>query len=232
MRNYVVIPTRDKWADAAALVEELVDQGETDAIFLFDNNPIPQLELLDNVHDDGEFKTRVKVTHSPGWSIYEMWNVGMQWGAFLAANGESNITILNDDIRIPKGFIGKMAAQLRSTQLAWLVSPDYNLPLANERATQWLDFTTGTYKDGGVCGWAFMLRGEKMGNTVPFIDRRFRWWCGDDDLVKQIELKGGLTGIIRGLPVEHEGTATGGLYPHLHQVGQDDLERFKAKYGG
>jgi GT2 family glycosyltransferase len=80
----------------------------------------------------------------------------------------------------------------------WAVSPNYD-----GRVLSGLEYVRSTFKDGGLAGFAFMVRGEIF-DQVSF-DEAFSWWYGDDDFVAQVQAQGGRTGIVGEATVEHVG---------------------------
>lgn len=225
MKNIALIPTKQRHDLLAPLVSELLDQGELDHLLIYDNTDEQSIHRwLPPVSDV------LRILDGSGMTIYQMWNQGWDYALTLAT--EVNLAILNDDITIPSEFIGRMALALRSNPEWWLVYPDYSLRVADD--LQWDEpprETRGSYKDGGMCGWAFMVRAEKRRAGLPRIDEQFEWWCGDDDLAHQIELMGGRQGRIVGLPLDHIHEASAALRPDHYQICMRDKERYIKKYG-
>lgn len=211
------------------LVADLLEQNEFDEFMLIDNSETGKvLEFYRN-------ESRVTVAHHPEWTITQMWNA--MW-AHTKVQGTargipSNAVILNDDIRIPKNFISRLVQVLRSDDEIACAYPNYRLPLNQdglEAAASWTP-TKGTYKDGGMWGCAFALKGELLNVVIPPMDEQFRVWCGDDDLVEQIRLAGRLVVRVNTLPLEHQASSSFNQMEGIHQLGWDDVERFRRKYG-
>jgi hypothetical protein len=236
--NVVVIPTRDHAETYCAnLIKQLLDQNEVDKLFIYDNRTTREggktnLECVAHWPHEDYYK-KVVWRHTPSMSITQMWNHGWGSACVFGLAGPVNIAFLNDDLTIPHNFISILADRLhRDSSQPWLVCPDWTRHIdegdesrffANRRVR-------GTFREGGMCGWAFMIRGELLGQPLPPMDEQFLYWCGDDDLVKQIELYGGECHLISGLPIDHVGTATGTLHPELQDIGWADLKRFQEKY--
>lgn len=227
--NVVVIPTRDH-ADTLCcdLITQLLDQDETDKIFVYDNrNSLDGVSKLRHEWPGAP----VIVFSTPSWTITKMWNHGWASALVFGLDGPVNVAFLNDDIVILPGFIGTLAARVREDPY-WLVCPDWMR--SNDKGDESRLHPTrpvqGTARNLGVCGWAFMLRGELLGAPLPPIDEQFIHWCGDDDLVKQIDLHGGVCGQVDGLPLNHLGSMTTHLHPELHEIGWEDVKRFEEKY--
>lgn len=229
--THVVIPTRDRLDLCAELTTELILQYEFDKMWVCDNT---------DAQDAGDhlmLDRRLEIIPAPTMKIYEMWNEGWLRSIRSTKNvGDPvNVAILNDDIRVPDSFLGSLAHALRAPENddVWCVYPDYTLPLAVGNEVTCVTRTGNTtFRKGGMSGWAFMIKGEKHDTAnLPWIDERFQWWCGDDDLAEQIVQCGGEIARVDGLPCEHESEASARLHPELHQVKGEDINRFRGKYG-
>lgn len=226
--NVVVIPTRDHATTLCCdLLTQLADQGETDLCIVYDNRSDDTFQVIPP-------ETRIpslQWRRTPDMTITQMWNHGWASACVYGLDGPVNVAFLNDDIVIPPGFIGTLARRVRDDPY-WLVCPDWHRSIAqgDESRLHPTRKVQGTARNLGVCGWAFMLRGELLGAPLPPIDEQFVHWCGDDDLVKQIDLHGGACGQVDGLPLDHLGSMTTHLHPELHAVGWQDVERFEEKY--
>jgi GT2 family glycosyltransferase len=217
--NVAVIPVRDQVALTTALVSQLVAQDDRDEILVLDNGSTDATRELGALHPN------VSVVDARGLRLSEMW----QLGADLARQGSGrrcNIAFLNNDLRIGPGFTKRLSCGLRSRPQLWAVSPRYRgAPFAGVR------LATSTFKNGGLAGFAFMTRGEIF-DTIRF-DADFEWWYGDDDLVAQIEQRGGRVGIVGDTTVEHinGGSQTIRYTPTVRAAIDRDRARMRAKWG-
>lgn len=216
--DFAVIPTKDKWRDALRLACQLADEGVV--VVVLDNNEICQVNQVIN---------NVIWKHTPGATITQMWNIGWRKINESVVVKEWNVAFFNDDIELLPGSYRALVDEMRDWGDIWLASADWLANFEDGLHPGGSRIVSGTAKDRGIAGWCFMLRGE-IGPPYRRFDEQFLWWCGDDDIVKQIELDGGKCAIVHGVPVKHEGTATGKLYPELQQVGWDDMERFNKKW--
>lgn len=155
-----------------------------------------------------------------GLGIYEMWDKAL-WDAET-----DYVAILNDDIRLLPGSLDQFAHALHSDPLLDLVSADYTLTTEHGLHPSGVEYTHGTYRHGGVCGWAFMVRRV----TYPSVGDGYQWWCGDDELVARITRNGRRTGIYRGVPVDHQGEASAFTQPWTHEAKARDLATFAARW--
>jgi hypothetical protein len=123
---------------------------------------------------------------------------------------------------------------LRSNDSIWAVYPDYRVDATTTELPSVIPLdltpTKGTYQHGGMCGWAFMLRGEA---PIPPVDEQFEWWYGDDDLVRNITTRGKKVCRVNGLGLNHvnEATANNGDNEWTHGAKSRDSKRFKEKWG-
>jgi hypothetical protein len=85
--------------------------------------------------------------------------------------------------------------------------------------------THGTYRHGGMSGWAYATTGE----TWPGIDPNLNWWAGDDDLAANIQVAGG-SQLRVGIPTWHAGSATATQHPDRIGDPRADLEHFTHKW--
>lgn len=209
------------------LVEQLLEQNEFDEFLLIDNTATGSVK--ENFTDP-----RISVSHRPELTLTQMWNV--MW-AHAKVQGTargipSQVVLLNDDIQIPKHFVSRLVDVLRSDERIACAYPNYRLPLGQNAPinNDWTA-TEGTYKDGGLWGCAFTLRGEILNTRIPPMDEQFDFWCGDDDLVEQIRLAGMLTVRADGIALKHEASSSYIQIEGLPQRGWEDVERFRVKYG-
>jgi hypothetical protein len=217
--TYVIIPFKDEADMTIALLCDLIEQGGYDQILLFDNGS-SQGEL-DRVQEAAGWES-IRIISRPDSRIYEMWNEGWRMCEDMSPNQRFNLCILNNDIAIPDNFLATMADKLRSKKSCWAVYPDYDLKYMTYAPEELkLKETSGTYQHGGLCGWAFMLKGEA---PIDHVDERFQWWYGDDDLVRKITAAGGKTCRIVGLPLRHvgEATASNGKNDWTHRAKRED----------
>jgi len=227
----VAIPTLFESPLIGTLLDELVSTCCSDDV-------IDEVIVMNNRADRESLAAMypgVREWSMPGVPFHRMWNHAWAhakvWST-VTGRQPVNLVLLNDDVRIPHHFVLRLCEALRSRDDCWCAYPDYRLALASDGCCPaQLVPTKGTYKDGGLWGCAFALRGELMNNPLPPFDEQFEIWCGDDDLVKQIELAGKKVCRVEGLALEHVASTTFGQHPELGGKGWADVERFRAKYG-
>jgi hypothetical protein len=219
----VVIPTRDNRGTlCASLVTDLLIQYEFDKLLVFDNSD--EQDAADHFMLD----KRLKVVPAKGKRIYEMWDWGWEMSCALFDKAV-NVAFLNDDIKIPDNFLGALGHAVRSSDTIGCAYPDYTVRAEESDPRGLYVPTTGTYRAGGMCGWAFMIRGELRTRIGP-IDTQFEWWFGDDDLERRIREAGFDVVRIPGLGLDHESEATARLHDWTHEAKDRDADRYRAKY--
>jgi hypothetical protein len=243
---YVMIPMRGRLDLTAALLDQLRNRGvagQLGATVLIYDNGSPEDEL--GVLRQWAAAGTVDLFETPGMSITDMWNAGWDEVCSRHGVGPADLAILNNDIEVPDRFLHHLSAALRSAQHPepWAVYPDYHLAQLvddrHQRPTGVLTRTSGTYRLGGMSGWAFMVRAETRSRLMlPTIDAQFKHWCGDDDLAFQVEQRGGGVYRVDGLPLFHGppdgggvvGESTGVTAAQAEQR-SDDLRRCYQKWG-
>ena len=190
VRNYVVIPFLGKYDMTANLVEQLLEQGDTTAIFLCDNGTTPE-PLLPWGHSP-----RVLTFSCAKWNLHRMWNFGVtqacryEFDVEISEHGThdpwpipviANVAVLNNDLELVSDhYIGALGDALRADGSLALVSG------TEDTFTDDLGPYHYAHFESGIQGNAMMLKAE-----LPFrFDERFEWWYGDNDFAAQCENAG------------------------------------------
>lgn len=224
----VGIPTAGVCDLLHQLIEELLLQDEFDDFLLIDNTATGTVLDIYGSH------SKIQVSHRPKLTLTQMWNT---FWAHAKVRGTargipSQVVLLNDDVKIPKHFVSRLVAGLRSHDEYACAYPNYMLPLDEDgTGLKGCTPTLGTYKDGGLWGCAFAIKGEILNVKIPPMDEQFDFWASDDDLVEQIRLAGLKTVRVNDLALEHEASSSYVQIEGLPQRGWADVERFKKKYG-
>jgi GT2 family glycosyltransferase len=189
--TFVVLPVKDRLDLTRQLVEQLVEDGGYETLFVLDNGSTDGTAawLRGRPANAG-----VEVVGAPDLRIYGLWNLGIR--VARARRPRCNIAFLNNDLRISPGFLRRLSAVLRSTPDLWAVSPNYD-----GRSLRGLQYVRSTFKAGGLAGFAFMVRGEVFDRFT--FDEGFSWWYGEDDFVARIIAAGGRVGVLGEAKVEH-----------------------------
>lgn len=221
-RLTVAVPVRDQLQFTRALVSQLQDsQPGWDRCWIYDHGSgSDTVAFCDQLAEDDPRFERVDAA---GWPFYRMWNDAWQ-RTYLDTDGY--LALLNNDIQLSAGALRTLAEVLDTRPDLWVVCPDYRPGVRGASVQE----VRGSYRDHGICGWAFVLRADAHRRGVPFIDETFQWWCGDDDLFAQVEAHGGKLAIVTAARVEHVNEGTARHHPEIHAIKQADLARFAAKY--
>lgn len=186
INTYVIIPVKNRRDLTKSILTQLKKQGGYTEILVYDNGSTDgTVTYLERQDVASSFDAK-------GAGIYNIWNEGVKQAQRLAEGYPCNIAILNNDLMLGNSFLERMAHALRSGPTSLVaVSGNYD---GRTGPTEVLP-TTGTFKNGGLAGFAFMVKGEAMGTTVPYFDEHYTWYFGDDDFVHSIEQAGGTVGI-------------------------------------
>ena len=200
MPVYVVVPVKDRVDVTRRLLSELMRQGGFKELFIFDNGSTPvAARHLEEVAAGLEGAARIMIVPAAGMNLHAMWNDGVRM-ATAAAGGACDVAILNNDLAIGPDFLGGLSSALRSDDRLWAVSPNYD-----HRLGSGVELTTSTAKNGGLAGFAFMVRGECFADGRLTFDEEYQWLFGDDDLVAQVEAADARVGIALDIEVLHLG---------------------------
>lgn len=178
--------------------------------------------VLDNGHEPP--LTWPFVEDARGLGIYAMWNRGVQ---AARDGGYQAVAILNDDIRIHPGTITLLAEPLLAYPTLGVVYPHWPISLDTPLPTRVkrLEQTTGTVTDGGMTGFAFVMRA----NLPVRFDEGYHWWYGDDAFVRDVLDAGFKIARAVGVPCEHESDSEANDWarrPDLKALVELDRERW------
>ncbi len=162
----------------------------------------------------------------PEESLYRAWNDTIRRALARFRAREIDVVLLNNDVRIPPGFIRLLTRSMRSGDpKVMIVYPDANAELKNGLpGLIKLTATKGLHADGGMTGWAFALKAEAFRRKLPFIDERLKFYSGDRDLVHAVETRGYYAARVIGLPCEHKLGMTRKRRPELIEQQSRDVD--------
>jgi GT2 family glycosyltransferase len=132
--------------------------------------------------------------------------------ALRAARGKF-LLALNDDIEVSGGWIEPLLEQARAG--VWACTPDM------------------THTDGPqvFAPYCLCLRREAF-EALGGLDERFVLWASDIDLARRlIEAGRPPVKVLLPNPIRHEVSATTGAHPEVAHICQEDLERYREKWG-
>jgi hypothetical protein len=209
------------------------------------SDAIDELIIYDHGSDDprsiqwlAEVERRPKVRVDrreavPAASLYRSWNDTIRRAITRYPDGPVDVVILNNDLRVPRGFVRFLTRALRTADPTIMITfPDARAPLA--LGVPWkvrLTPTKGLAIDGGMTGWAFALKGEAFRGDLPLIDERLKFYSGDRDLIHSVEAAGYTAARVDGLPAVHERGATRRRRPELKEQQDRDVRLWWGKNG-
>ncbi len=229
MRVEVAIPMRDESHLTRRLLHQLIRDSDDYAVIRIFDNGSRQRSSREFLNDAGDLRG-VEIVSRPRATIYQMWNEAWRLAA-LRRDG-TYCAILNNDIKVPAGFLRILAMSLRdSADDVWCTYPDADAVFA-ARPSGDLEYRQGTWRQGAMTGFAFMLDADCAlpPRSVPQIDEKFRWHCGDGDLARQIWLRGGRTGKVVGLGIQHAREGTARRHAWTRKARREDVVYRNEKY--
>jgi len=151
-------------------------------------------------------------------TIYDSWNEAMDVCA-------GPLAVLNDDIELPPGSIAEALRHLSPVTPIVGLNYDPESMVAREADVR---VVSGTFKSGGVGGFAFVVDPV----YAPRVHPGFRWWYGDDDLMRRVAESGRRLVIAQGAPVAHpEPSTSGNQMPWLGDAVRADRLLFESLWG-
>lgn len=218
----IVIPVRDQLQYTESICRQLSNMDGWRHCWVFDNGS--EDDTWEWLKQWCKGMPKFSCIPAKGLNIYEMWD----WG-FDAASNADHLLYLNNDVELHPSTIVALNAALESQDSNWIAYPDYNCPeqfgnMCNYRVT------SGTYRHGGMSGFCFMIKRNKI-DWSPLVDPAFKLWYGDDDIAFEVAARHGRQVRVVGLPIVHIGQATTNAHPELFEHIPRDREAFVAKWG-
>lgn len=219
----IAIPTLSAMKTLRPLVKSLSADPAVGCVLILDNGHRAEAKQWLRVMQRKDPK--VVVVDTRGWGLHRMWNYG--WD-YARDQGFGYYGAFNDDLVVPANVVRDLADALDRDPALWIVSPDWQRPLADGVAvTGRVNRVTGTQRHGGIAGWCWLAR-----TNIPVrVDEQFEWWYGDCSLAEDIRLSGGALGIVEGLPLDHVQETTARKHPWTRDAIVRDGQRYEAKYG-
>lgn len=215
--TYAVIPTRDRRELLLGAVGSVA--GQVDATLIIDH--LATEPLVSSDFWPGDRVVILRRSDDPV-NLSRLWNVGLSWAAAMAevCGYETwDVVVLNDDVRVPYGWVKTVSTAMRNTTAVLASGGDVTTPQLRTEPDRDIHHR--------LQGWAWVLRGE----SGLRLDETFLWWFGDTDLDWQARKAGG-TLLVPGDPVVHvdPNGHTGRNHELQVQAGRDRVA-FAKKWG-
>lgn len=169
-----------------------------------------EVNIYDNGHDE-EGAERLKLFCEPedkinyvdtrGLTLHGQWNKALQ---YAKDNHPCTITLSNDDLEISDMMVSTVSSVINSSNDYWIAYPA-NMSQHNNNKPL---ITKGTKADSGMDGCCFMIKSQAFLEGLPFIDERFVYWGGDDDIACNVEAMGKRQVRVNTVWVDHVNSAT------------------------
>lgn len=224
---WATIPTIGYSPFLIPLINEIERDRAVDKILLTVNIE-SYVEPIQDFFRFGEPTIEVIETWPQGKSLHHGWNTSIE----LARKENAFLAVLNDDIRLLEpNAISTVAGLLANNPSYAIVGLNWqDSPESASNGARPLRQTHGTYRHGGVGGWAWVCDPHKI-ETVP---EDLVWWYGDDHIVLAAERDGHQIGIATYVHVEHvnELTANSGEQNWTHDAKEQDYVAFRRIWPG
>lgn len=225
MKNIVVITTILEPERTISLAIAYLSDPATHEVFIYDNghseNDAKRLQEAESIDP------RLKYVDTRGLSLHGQWNKALK---YAAENTPANIILSNDDITISDFLVTKLAENIRSNDGFWIAYPANKKQYAGRPQ---IKITTGTKADGGMDGCCFMVKADAFNEGLPFIDERFVYWGGDDDIVQNVQALGKMQVRVDDVWVDHQesSTSTAPGFGWMQEAVASDRILLKEKWG-
>lgn len=220
MKLMVAIPSRYNFDGLSNVVDHCYVAEDVTKIVVYDNgytNP-------DEVAAINDWGVRVDAV---GWPFYRMWN-----DAWRTAHekGFDAVAILNDDITLFPYGLTMAASRLAEAPHVGIVGLNYNRRVSEGIGQALYRQVSGSYRQGGIGGHAFVVRASMWGKAQS-IDERYHLWYGDDELFASVADAGFDLELALGVPVDHVASTTSVHFPELMARTGEDAALFASRWG-
>jgi GT2 family glycosyltransferase len=225
MKNIVVITTVLEPERTISLAKSYLSDPSTNEVFIYDNGH--ESDGAQKLKDAESLDPRLFYVDTRGLSLHGQWNKALR---YAADNSPSNVILSNDDITISDFLVTKLAENLRSNDNFWISYP------ANRKqytGISDISVTKGTKADQGMDGCCFMVRGEAFNEGLPYIDERFVYWGGDDDIVQNVSSMNKIQIRVNDIWVDHKesSTSTSPKFSWMQEAVASDRILLQQKWG-
>ncbi|MFZ9242603.1 MAG: glycosyltransferase family 2 protein [Sediminibacterium sp.] len=224
MNNYVFITTIVDPNRTIDLAKKYLLDEDIKEVWIYDNgHQEKDKDLLLSFAND---TNKVIYCDTRGLSLHGQWNKALK---FSLDNHPCNIVLSNDDLDIEEKLVSKLSSVLNSSDEYWIAYPA-NKQQYNNGA---IKITSGTKADGGMDGSCFMIKSEAFKSGMPFVDERFVYWGGDDDIARNVEKMGKKQVRVNNTWSDHmnENTSSRPEFKWMQDAKENDRILLKEKWG-
>ena len=220
MKLLVAIPSRANFNGLSNVVDHC-----------YTSETVSRVVVYDNGYQDADERSAIEDwgvrLDANGWSFYRMWNHAWR----TAAEGKYGaVVLLNDDITLAEGGLMLAASRFAENPKVGIVGLNYERPVSKGIGQALYREVSGSYRNHGIGGHAFLVRASTWGVAEP-IDERYHLWYGDDELFGNMQRAGYTLEIALGVPVDHETSVTSVKFPGLLAMTGEDAELYASKWG-
>lgn len=220
MKILVAIPSRAHFSGLSDVVDHC-----------YTSETVHKVVVYDNGYEDADERAAIQDwgvwCDAVGWPFYKMWNHAWQTAA---EQGYDCVALLNDDITLCEGGLAIAASRFSENPHVGIVGLNYERPVSMGIGEAAYLEVSGSYRNHGIGGHAFLVRADTWGVAHP-IDERYHLWYGDDELFDNMQRAGFLLEIALGIPVDHERSTTSAKFPALMALTARDAELYASKWG-
>lgn len=234
MSTIAVIPTVNTLGLVAPLAEQLLTGDEVDELWLYDSGQDGTREWAEH---RSKIDTRLRWFDASGKGIYDLWNQAI----VSNSHQETNVAILNSDIRLPINAVKDMSSLMRDGGYQLATIDPWRPAWYSQHYQMWnpaLHAITAPLKPRAidsppeyVVGWAFVVAAEFWFGQEYAIHPGFEWWYGDDDLFRRTAARGGRICRAEGIGSDHIGSASDPFNENKEAKTRRDAELFKTLWG-
>jgi len=224
MNNYVVITTIVEPTRTLELAYKYLRDSSLSKLFIYDNGHNPEdTEKLKSINI---LNPKAEYVDTRGLSLHGQWNKALK---FALDNHPCNIILSNDDLDIDENIVFKLSTALNSDKKYWLAYPANK----NQYNNGDIRITKGTKADGGMDGSCFMIKSEALNSGMPFVDERFVYWGGDDDIAQNVDKLGKKQIRVNNTWSDHlnENTSSRPEFQWMQEAKENDRILLKEKWG-
>lgn len=218
--RYAVILTHNRPVELRRAVEAVAPQ--CDHVLVVDNASDPPVEPWPHIPGN------VQIAHHPLQppNLAVLWNYALNMIATQVlgpANGRWDVALLCDDVEVPPGWYDRVSGTMRAYNAAAASAHKYH-----DIGQAVLKISPDNDFGSTLCGWAFILPGEKGLRA----DEGMRWWWLDTDVDWQARHADGM--VLAPGPPAHNGQPNYWTVnkPELSARAGEDREAFAQKWGG